>query len=334
MYQQTVVWHVDDLLVSHIDPVENTKFVLSTLENCTIRRHSNQLQLIEESSMITWVWISASIETEKSPYPRSNMSHVQKILDDFPEEISGSQASPAANYLFDIRPDDDNNKKLLSETEASQFHHADAQLLFLCMRSRRDIQTPASFLTTRVRVPDQDDWGKLVRVLRYLDGTKHMKLHLSVDTMSSIHWWVDTSYGTHNDGKGHTGMMMLLGKGAAISSSKKQKMSTKSSTESELVGVDDCISKILWGKYFIEDLGYKVEHNILLQENKSTILLAKNGRLSSSVKQNTLSTATSSSRIKLNKAILKWNMNQQAKCGATLTQNHCKVKASVTKELT
>ena len=27
-YQQTVVWHVDDLMVSHIDPVENTKFAL------------------------------------------------------------------------------------------------------------------------------------------------------------------------------------------------------------------------------------------------------------------------------------------------------------------
>ena len=79
-------------------------------------------------------------------------------------------------------------------------------------------------------------------------------------------------------------MMMLLGKGAVIRSSKKQKMNTKSSSKSELVGVDDCISKILWGKYFIEDLGYKVEHNILLQENKSTILLAKNGCLSSSAK--------------------------------------------------
>ena len=34
------------------------------------------------------------------------------------------------------------------------------------------------------------------------------------------------------------------------------------------------------GKYFIEAQGYTVEHNILLQDNKSTILLAKNGALS------------------------------------------------------
>ena len=152
------------------------------------------------------------------------------------------------------------------------------------MRARRDIQTVVSFLTTRVRRPDQDDWGKLVRVLRYLTGTKHMKLNLTIDDLSSIYWWVDASYGTHHDGKGHTGMMMSMGKGAILSSSKKQKMNTKSSTESELVGIDDCISKILWSKYFIESLGYSVEHNILFQDNKSTILLAQNGRLSSSAK--------------------------------------------------
>jgi hypothetical protein len=38
----------------------------------------------------------------------------------------------------------------------------------------------------------------------------------------------------------------------------------------------------MWGKYFIEDQGYTIEHNILYQDNKSTILLAINGRSSSS----------------------------------------------------
>ena len=38
---------------------------------------------------------------------------------------------------------------------------------------------------------------------------------------------------------------------------------------------------MMWGKYFIESQGYTVEHNILYQDNKSTILLATNGRSSS-----------------------------------------------------
>jgi hypothetical protein len=37
-----------------------------------------------------------------------------------------------------------------------------------------------------------------------------------------------------------------MGKGAIISSSTKQKVNSHSSTESELIGVDDKIAKILW----------------------------------------------------------------------------------------
>ena len=63
-----------------------------------------------------------------------------------------------------------------------------AQLLFLSCRARRDIQTAVSFLTTRVKAPDEDDWGKLKRVLRYLRGTLYLKLRLSVDNLTSSIW--------------------------------------------------------------------------------------------------------------------------------------------------
>jgi hypothetical protein len=63
------------------------------------------------------------------------------------------------------------------------------QLLFAASRARRDIQTAVSFLTTPVKAPDEDDWGKLVRVLKYINGTQYMKLILSADEMNfTVHW--------------------------------------------------------------------------------------------------------------------------------------------------
>ena len=63
------------------------------------------------------------------------------------------------------------------------------QLLFAANRERRDIQTAVSFLTTQVKAPDEDDWGKLVRVLKYINGMQYMKLILSVDEMNfTVHW--------------------------------------------------------------------------------------------------------------------------------------------------
>ena len=52
--------------------------------------------------------------------------------------------------------------------------------------------------------------------------------------------------------KSHSGAMVSMGQGAAISGSKKQKLNTKISTESELVGVDDYMPMLIWVKYFLE----------------------------------------------------------------------------------
>jgi hypothetical protein len=70
------------------------------------------------------------------------------------------------------------------------------------------------------------------------------------------------------------------GEGTVQSISRKQKLNTKSSTESELVGAHDVSIMILWTKLFLEEQGYEIEKNILYQDN-SAILLETNGKKSS-----------------------------------------------------
>ncbi len=74
---------------------------------------------------------------------------------------------------------------------------------------------------------------------------------------------------------------MTMGRGFPISVSIKQKLNTKSSTESELVGVDDMMPIILWTCYFLLLQGYGVIENLLSQDNKSSILLERNRKASS-----------------------------------------------------
>ena len=109
-----------------------------------------------------------------------------------------------------------------------------------------------------------------------------MKLTLEVENLGTVHWNLDALDNTHVDCKGHTGDAMTMGKGATISKSSKQKINTKSSAETEIVGADDMLSTALWSKYFIEDLGYTVEHNIMYQDNQASIRLEVNGPASSS----------------------------------------------------
>jgi hypothetical protein len=64
--------------------------------------------------------------------------------------------------------------------------------------------------------------------------------------------------------------------------STKQKLNTRSSTDIELVGINDMMPIILWTRYFLLSQGYGVVENMLLQDNRSSILLERNRRALSS----------------------------------------------------
>ena len=96
--------------------------------------------------------------------------------------------------------------------------------------------------------------------------------------------------------RSHTGAVILFGLGAALSMSTKQKINTKSSTEAELVGVDDSLPFNIWCLYFLQEQGYRGQSsnpqdaqelkflgdkNILYQDNTSSIKLETNGKASS-----------------------------------------------------
>ena len=87
------------------------------------------------------------------------------------------------------------------------------------------------------------------------------------------------AFAVHSDFRSHSGGLLKIGmaSGAVISSSLKQKINTRSSTESELIAVDDMISKICWTHNFLHEKGIPVKESILFQDNQSAILLQKKG---------------------------------------------------------
>ncbi len=271
--QMTVCWHVDDLKVSHMDPAEITKFGnwLSETYKVTVAAHCGKVH----------DYLGMIFDFSKDRKVVINMvEYIKNIITDFPEEIIATQTSPAAEHLFTVWSDA--KAKPLPEEQAMAFHHATAQLLFLSARARRDIQLAMAFLTTRVKSPDEDDWGKVKRTLGYLKGTLHMPLVLSADSLTLSRWWVDAAYAVHHDCKDHTGAGMSFRQGMACSCySWKHKIMTKSSTEAEIMGVDDSLGYILWARYFMEEQRYDMEPLLLYQDNMSAILLKMIGKASS-----------------------------------------------------
>ena len=291
--QLTIVFHVDDCKLSHVD----SKVLDDTIEwlrrdyESVFEDGSGRMKI---SRGLKHKYLGMDLDYSKRGQCKITMfGYVDEILaawkaaDQTTDEegfktVDSSKrktkSSAAPENLFVV----DEDCKKLSPVKAKAFHNIVAKALYVMKRARPDISVAIAFLTTRVRQPDQDDWDKLSHLMKYLRGTKDLPLILGADGTGIVKWFVDASFAVHPNMRSHSGGAVTLGRGCPIVTSTKQKLNTMSSTESELVGVDDLMPSVLWTRNFLKAQGYKVTENLLYQDNKSAILLEKNGKASSS----------------------------------------------------
>ena len=111
-----------------------------------------------------------------------------------------------------------------------------------------------------------------------MKGTYTQPRIIGATSIKDLYTWVDAAYAVHPNMRGQTGGVMSMGIGILHGRSSKQKLNTKSSTESELVGVSEYIPFNLFIINFLSEQGYKIENNLLYQDNQSAIRMEKNGR--------------------------------------------------------
>jgi hypothetical protein len=262
--QCTVVIYVDDLLMSCVDS-ETINTVLDELrkEFNTVTAHMG----------LVHSYLGMILDFSEPKALRVRMDgFVEDMLKRF--EVTGRANTPASENLFKVEA----FSPSLSKELAGKFHTIVATLLYLGKRVRPDILCATSFLTTRVQHPTEEDWDKCQRVLKYVNGTKSLGIRLKGTTTMQVKASIDASHGVHEDGRGHSGLHATLEIGPIAVKSTKQKGNTKSSMESEVVGVSDGISPSIGAANFIEEQGYDRQPVILYQDNQAAIKLMTKGK--------------------------------------------------------
>ena len=141
--------------------------------------------------------------------------YIKGMLDDFPYEVKATKVAPWTENLLKVQEE----VTKLEEQRRSVFHTFVMKAMFLCKRARLDIDQAISFLSSRVREANENDWIKLLRVLGFLKGTIEDVLTLEADDTNTLTWYVDVAFAVHADKKSHTGAIFTMGKGAILSSS-------------------------------------------------------------------------------------------------------------------
>ena len=201
--------------------------------------------------------------------------YIDNILEKY--GVKTKAKTPATDMLFISNP----LCPKLNKVKQEVFHSCVMELHYLAKRTRSEILTAVSYCATRVLCPDEDDEKKLDRILSYLFNTRGRQLTLRIGPVIEIRAYVDASFGTYQDMKSVTGVVIQIGDATVYVKSSKQKIVTKSSTEAELVGISDALTQVLWTREFLIHHGIPVGPAVMYQDNKSTICLANRGKSTS-----------------------------------------------------
>lgn len=282
--QLTVQFHVDDLKALHKSELVLKQFVSNLKKE--FGKEDELSECVGKVHDYLGMTLNYSIPGKVA---FTMYDYLEDVIVEAPAELKkGRSAYPANEKLFKLP---EGSEKLCNE-KSDLFHRLVARLLFASKRARPDIQVPVAFLCTRVKNPTVDDCMKLGKVICYLAETIHLPLILGMDADGNFTWNVDASFAVNPDCRSHTGASMTLGHGSMLSLSLKQKINAKSSTEAELIAVDDAMTFIMWMKHFLTEqtkmlpLESKLKglgkETIIEQDNTSTIQLERNGWRSSS----------------------------------------------------
>ena len=181
-----------------VTDLESFGFALDPSDPCVANK-------IIAGSEMTLCWDVDNVKISHKEPKVGMVQYIKDMVKDFGQYDSDPKktvVTPAGKHLYKVR--DDATK--LPEQKANIFHNFVARGLFATKKSRPDIHTAISFLTTRVKEPDEDDWKKLQRMIRYLRGTTEICLTLSGDETSVIvehvRWWIDSSHAMHENMQG------------------------------------------------------------------------------------------------------------------------------------
>lgn len=274
--QCTMAWHVDDLKMSHADH----RVVDKLIKWLKGKHEDKEIGTMKATRGKAHEHLGVILDFRKKGALKIDMVDcATKMVKDFPVNLADVKEvkTPAAEHLLKVR----DAAPKLNEHKAQMFHNMVARGLFVCKRSRGDIQPTIAFLTTRVSKPNEDDWKKLMRMMKHLDETKDLVPTLTAGKSNTFKWHTDAAHAVHPDCRSHTGGSFAWGTGAICNASLKQKLNGRSSAKSELTSVDNLMPQMLWTKCFLEAQGCVSEDTLVFQDNKSTMLLEKNGKASS-----------------------------------------------------
>ena len=176
--QCTIMWHVDDLTISHVDPDIITGIIngLSAKYGCMMPLPINLGKIHKYLGMVFDFSASGAVTLTMHQYLDGMIKHAPEIYNVSFIEHGAEISTPAPINLYDVRNPDTEGNLLLTIKEHHEYHSLTAQCLYVSKIGRQDLHTSTLFHCTMVQKADTDDQKNLSQTICHLVTTIHLPL--------------------------------------------------------------------------------------------------------------------------------------------------------------
>jgi len=251
-----ILVHVDDMLCI------GSQTGLNELESALKQRLNQITSSDENDEIIQYLGYVFTRNREEESISVSQPGFIKDLLDSLELGEGDIEETPCDKNLFDT----ENQGELLEHPNI--FRSLIMRVMYVS-KTRPDIRLAVVYLSTKMLAPREGDMEKLMRILKYLNGTKTLGLRFSPSSLQ-LHCSIDASHTVHSDMKGHTGAILWLGNeqnGPIEVISKKQSIVSASSTEAELIALCQGGESVMWTRGLLEELGYVQTTTSIEQDN-------------------------------------------------------------------
>jgi len=172
----------------------------------------------------------------------------------------------------------DTSVKLVESCENDEtvpYQQAVGCLLFIAQGTRPDIAFAVHQVSKFNNKHDQNHWMAVKRIMRYLNGSKHLRLCYN-KCEENVHGFVDADWAADaNDRKSVTGYIFKIESGAVSWKSTKQPTVSLSSTEAEYIAMGAAVQEGIYLKQLLTELKIDEQSIKICVDNTSAIALAK-----------------------------------------------------------
>lgn len=158
-----------------------------------------------------------------------------------------------------------------------QYRRLVGKLIYLTL-TRPDLCFAVNQVSQYMQNPTVYHWNMVERILRYLKGSPGQGIWMGKNENAEIVGYCDADYaGDTNDRKSTTGYCTFIGGNLVTWKSKKQKVVSCSSAESEYRAMRKLTEELIWLKALLRDLGIETTRPITMHcDNQAAIHIASN----------------------------------------------------------